>query len=255
MCTLTIVPHEDGFQLGCNRDERLSRPAALPPHVHVAGSLLALFPTDVPGGGTWIGVNERGLVVSLLNRTAPGDRPAVEGLRCSRGVIARHTLGAEDVDHALSRITALPLRAFDPFTAVVVHHRAVGVVTNDGAQYGVSVQRLERPLCFTSSSLGDSRVSAPRLELFERCVARAREPLLMQGAFHAHRWHDRPEVSVDMRREDAATVSRTWVTLGRERATMTYEVLGGTAASTPSVTEIPCTSLPVSSWQPSQPRT
>ena len=76
MCTLTIVPHEDGFQLGCNRDERLSRPAALPPQVHVAGSLLALFPTDVAGGGTWIGVNERGLVAAVLNRTIAGDRPA-----------------------------------------------------------------------------------------------------------------------------------------------------------------------------------
>ena len=93
MCTLTIVPHEDGFQLGCNRDERLSRPAALPPRVHVAGSLLALFPTDLPGGGTWIGVNERGLAVSLApdEASAPARaaasatcRPLTPGTGCSR---------------------------------------------------------------------------------------------------------------------------------------------------------------------------
>ena len=97
MCTLTIVPHEDGFQLGCNRDERLSRVPAMPPRVHLVGEVVAAFPTDAQGGGTWIGVNEHGLTIGILNRTMPGDRAAVAALRCSRGTIGRHGLGAADL--------------------------------------------------------------------------------------------------------------------------------------------------------------
>jgi uncharacterized protein with NRDE domain len=252
MCTLTIVPYEDGFQLGCNRDERLERPAALPPQVHLAGDLLAAFPIDIPGGGTWIGVNERGLVTAVLNRTIAGDRPAAATARCSRGTLARHVLAAEDLDHAVGRLMALPLRAFDPFTVVIAQGRSLGVVTSDGYQYAVTVQALDRPACFTSSSLGDALVLPPRLELFERAVARAREPLLMQSSFHAHQWTDRPHVSVNMRREGAATVSRTWISVSRDRACLTYEPLAGdSTALYPVFTELPCTNSPASSSRPS----
>ena len=252
MCTLTIVPHGEGFQLGCNRDERLARPDALPPQVHLAGDLRAVFPTDIPGGGTWIGVNERGLVAAVLNRTIAGDRPAALTARCSRGTIARHVLAADDLDHAVGRLMALPLRAFDPFTLVVAHGRTLGVVTSDGYQYAATVQALDRPACFASSSLGDALVLPLRLELFERAVARAREPLLMQSSFHAHQWADRPHLSVQMRREDAATVSRTWINVSPDRIRLTYEPLTDGAPDFSSFpTEIPCTSSPASSSRPS----
>lgn len=227
MCTVTIVPHEEGFQLGCNRDERLTRPAALPPEVHLAGELLAVHPTDLSGGGTWIGVNERGLVVSVLNRTVSGDRAASPAWRCSRGTIAVHLLGAPALDQAVNRLTALPVRAFDPFTVVLVQGTRLAVVTSDGRGYDSSDQPLQRPVCFTSSSLGDALVVQARLELFERAVAGARSSLLMQSAFHSHRWADRPHLSVDMRRDDAATVSRTWINVTANQASLAYEPLCG----------------------------
>ena len=251
MCTLTLVPHDDGFQLGCNRDERLARPAALPPAVHVAGRLLTAYPTDSAGGGTWIGVNERGLVCAVLNRTVAGDRLASATHRCSRGTIARHVLAAEDIDHAVARLMALPLRAFDPFTVVTVYGRQFAAITSDGYEYGVTVQILDRPICFTSSSLGDAIVMSPRLELFERAVVKAREPLLMQPSFHAHQWRDRPHLSVQMRRTDAATVSRTWINVSSDRVCLAYEPLIGDARSRSFLTEIPCTSSLASSSRPS----
>ena len=251
MCTLTIVPHDDGFQLGCNRDERLARPAALPPQVHLTGDLLAAFPIDVPGGGTWVGVNERGLVAAVLNRTIAGDRRAAAERRCSRGVIARHILATADLDHAVARLMALPLRAFDPFTVVAASGRSLAVITSDGSEYAVTVQPLDRPACFTSSSLGDALVLPPRLELFERAVVRAREPLLMQSSFHSHQWPDRPHLSVQMRRADAATVSRTWINVSTDRVHLAYQSLTDDARSRTFLTEIPCTSSPVSSSRPS----
>jgi hypothetical protein len=40
--------------------------------------------------------------------------------------------------------------------------------------------------------------------------------------FHCHRWADRPHLSVNMSRADACTVSRTVVSLGAGRVSMTY---------------------------------
>jgi hypothetical protein len=252
MCTLTTVPHEDGFQLGCNRDERLSRPPALPPGMHMVGDTLAAFPIDPTGGGTWIGINEHAVAVGLLNRTVPGDRAAIAAVRCSRGTIARHALGATDLDHALQRITALPLRAFDPFTAVVLHGRSLAAVTSDGHQYRVSARTLEGPALFTSSSLGDDKVIRPRLELFEQSVRNAREPLLMQAPFHRHQWPDCPALSVDMHRPDAATVSRTWITVSGDRATLAYEPVDGESVDLALVLrDTPCRNSPPYSSRPS----
>lgn len=248
MCTLTIVPHEDGLQIGCNRDERPDRGPALGPSVHRIGRLRAVFPVDVRGAGTWIGVNETGLVAAVLNRTEAGDRPAVAALRCSRGTVGRHVLGAADLETAIHAVTTLPLRAFDAFTLVVARGCQAATITNDGFEYGVSVQTITGPLCFTSSSLGDTLVREPRLLLFDRAVKNARAPLLMQRPFHHHHWPDRPHVSVSMRRRDAATVSRTWISVGSDRAILTYEPLDGPAAGqTLLFRGAGCTSSPPSS--------
>jgi hypothetical protein len=44
MCTVTIVPHHDGFRLVCNRDERRDRPAATPPTVHRLQHRTPIYP-------------------------------------------------------------------------------------------------------------------------------------------------------------------------------------------------------------------
>ena len=62
---------------------------------------------------------------------------------------------------------------------------------------------------FTSSSLGDQIAFTPRQSLFVSLVLGGSDPLADQAAFHRHRWQARPEISVEMVREDAATVSRT----------------------------------------------
>lgn len=242
MCTISVVPFGDGVQVCCNRDEQRTRPRAVLPRPRAAGDRLALFPADPPAHGTWIGVNDRGLIVGLLNRTGPDDRPAVHSKRCTRGMVTRHALQAADLDHAVASVTALPLRAFDPFTVVIIQDGTIATVHNDGWTFGVSVEPLASPVCFTSSSLGDARVMEPRLELFDRLVASARQPLLMQGTFHRHRWPDRPELSVEMRRDDAATLSRTWITVAAGRITMAYQPLDGEGTDAPTIVEIACTS-------------
>jgi uncharacterized protein with NRDE domain len=69
MCTLAIFYNVfDGYPLlvAANRDERYDRPA-MPPAL-IAADPKILAGKDLSAGGTWLGVNEYGLLVGILNR-------------------------------------------------------------------------------------------------------------------------------------------------------------------------------------------
>ena len=212
MCTVTVVPHETGIRLMCNRDERRTRPAAIPPRVHELGGRLAAFPVDPQGGGSWVGVNDADIAVALLNvHSAP--RRCTEGPKRSRGLIVRELLSCGSIAHVVEAIASLEVEAFDTFRLVIVQGSTVTVATHGGACTVTCRQiSLDTPLLFTSSSLGDAWVEAPRQRLFQRMVVEGRAGWLDgQAQFHRHQWRRRPEISVRMEREDALTVSRTVV--------------------------------------------
>ena len=66
MCILALVVPQPGgvLQVAANRDEFLKRPAA-PPSIWEEGWLA---PRDLEAGGTWLGLNPRGLFVGVTNR-------------------------------------------------------------------------------------------------------------------------------------------------------------------------------------------
>ena len=101
MCTVSVVPTATGFRVACNRDEQRARPVAEPPTVHHFGRTAGVWPGDPISGGTWIGVNDAGLAMAVLDRrpdrTTPGasarfesrdDRPPTASLQ-HRGVCDR----------------------------------------------------------------------------------------------------------------------------------------------------------------------
>jgi len=49
-----------------NRDEKLARPAGLPPKEKMVNGHVALCPSE-PGDGTWIAVNDQGVTLALIN--------------------------------------------------------------------------------------------------------------------------------------------------------------------------------------------
>jgi hypothetical protein len=224
MCTVTVVPHETGIRLMCNRDERRSRPAALPPQVHELGGRLAVFPVDPQGGGSWVGVNDTGIVVTLLNVSGPSQSASQEPKR-SRGLIVREVLRCGSLSQVLETVAGLDARQFDMFRLVAIHRFTAVEATTDGVRTAIRPQiTLDAPLLFTSSSLGDALVEAPRKQLFQRMVVeRQSEWLRRQARFHRHQWSSRPEISVRMERDDALTVSRTVVDVTRARRSLLYE--------------------------------
>jgi hypothetical protein len=209
MCTVTVVPRPTGFRLVCNRDEQRTRPPAEPPELRRIGSMTTMWPRDPFSGGTWIGVNGTGLVMAVLNRRDRLERGHPGARIRSRGTIIPFLLGLERLDSAVARAVRLPAADFEPLTLVIVDRWRIAVLRNSRSRFTVRTRSLDRPLIFTSSSLGDDVVRRPRHALFARLVEHARSPLRGQAAFHRHRWPDRPELSVCMSRADARTVSRT----------------------------------------------
>src|SRR5688572_12576526 len=132
MCTVTVVPHETGIRVMSNRDERRTRPAAIPPRVHELGGRLAAFPVDPQGGGSWVGVNDADIAVALLNvHSAP--RRCTERPNRSRGLIVRELLSCGSMAHVLEAIASLDVGEFETFRLVIVHGPTVAVATHDGA--------------------------------------------------------------------------------------------------------------------------
>ncbi len=79
MCTVVLLSRPGAawpLLLAANRDERLDR-AWQPPARHWPEQPDVLAGRDCSAGGTWLGINDRGLVAAVLNRTgtlgpAPG---------------------------------------------------------------------------------------------------------------------------------------------------------------------------------------
>lgn len=225
MCTLTIVPLPDRrVRLAFNRDERRTRTAGLPPEQRRFGDREAVLPTDPVSGGTWLAVNDAGLVLAVLNVTPRSPAVATAGLR-SRGEVIPTLLSLTSPASALGALEReLHFADFAPFRLVMLGDGLVADVRWDGHQPMV-MNRLVggSPLMFTSSGLGDDLVEGVRRELFADLFAGTADGWeVAQDAFHRHRWQDRPHLSVNMERADARTFNHAVIELGDAGATFTY---------------------------------
>jgi hypothetical protein len=205
----------------------------MPPVWREFGGRAAILPIDPLSGGTWIGVNDAGLVLCLLNATnrdlAALPRP---GALRSRGEIIPSLLDCVAVGEAIGRAARLDCTEFPPFRLVAAGRTHVGVLASSGRIPTVQrVSPIRKPFLITSSGLGDELVDRPRRALFREFLRTSESPHLAQNRFHTHQWPDRAHLSVLMSRADARTVSRTIVELGADFARMTYFAL--TEAPTP----------------------
>ena len=68
MCTVTYLPatRKSSFVLTSNRDERASRPTKAP-MIYEDETLKIAYPKDEQLGGSWIAMNNKGKINSLLN--------------------------------------------------------------------------------------------------------------------------------------------------------------------------------------------
>jgi uncharacterized protein with NRDE domain len=95
MCTLTFVPAEDGYLVGMNRDELLTRPVALPPKVFERSGIEMVYPRE-PSGGAWIACNGQGNLLALLNWKGCESHNLGEKRR-TRGLVIPQLIGLPDL--------------------------------------------------------------------------------------------------------------------------------------------------------------
>lgn len=248
MCTLTVVPLPDHrLRLAFNRDERPTRPPALPPVVRTFGRRRAVLPTDPASGGTWLGVNDAGLALAVLNVNPPQgwDRPSPR----SRGHLIPTLLGHDTPADALAELErAFDYTHFAPFRLVLVGQGVVAKVRWDGREPMVTTRLLGGgPLLFTSSGLGDHLVEGVRRDLFDDLFDVPSDGWeLAQDEYHRHRWRGREHLSVNMERPAARTVSFAVVDLEDSAATVTYHPAAPHQPGEPTVVRLPLTPVGVS---------
>lgn len=171
MCTATIHLRPGGYAVAMNRDEQRTRGPESPPAEHplamrAAGS--ALWPTDGDSGGTWIGINARGVAALLLNnyRAAP-----VAG-SASRGAIVPRVLESRSRCEAQDRLrAAVAEESHAPFTLAILDPDGGGVW-----RWSADGLRGPQPLpagwsILTSSSWRSLAVESWRAQLFARWAA------------------------------------------------------------------------------------
>jgi transport and Golgi organization protein 2 len=225
MCTLSWLSDETGgYFVWFNRDEQKSRALARAPSLEGRGGLQVITPLDPDFGGTWIGVNEKGIAFCLANRYA-ANSPSLPapGDRISRGLLLASILDASSRREASDRIAAMELQRFQPFTVAGFEPGSpVLLLSWDGRHLG-SVEHEAPGLVLTSSGLDQARAESSRREIFETALreAGAYGPDLMR---QIHRGHlpERGSTSVCMHREDAETVSLSEIRVEPGRVTFSY---------------------------------
>jgi len=151
-----------------NRDESRMRGAELPPSVNCEGQFQWLGPRDVQSGGTWIAVNNHGVVACLLNGYLPEVKhpPSVNVPR-SRGGIVPWLMAQGSADAMREALAAtFDPRAFASFTVVVADCSGVFEANwrgKDGLQF---TQHETAWTMFTSSSWNTAEVIAWRYRAF-----------------------------------------------------------------------------------------
>jgi len=168
MCTLhlffQVFPDAPAL-LAANRDEDLDRPWEPPALLSTEPAVLG--PRDVTAGGTWLGVNEFGLLAALANHEGTLSAGRLPSL-CSRGAVVLDALREKDADAAcgLAQRTAPACKSY---TLLLADVRRAFVV--DRSPAGTRVHLLE-PGCHV---ITNARFRAPGDPKAARSSARMRE--------------------------------------------------------------------------------
>jgi uncharacterized protein with NRDE domain len=127
MCLLALffrAVDDAPLVVGANREERHDRPGT-PPRL-LDGPCRAVAGIDPQGGGTWLGVNEHGVLAAVTNRQRAGAPPNPR----SRGLLVRDLLGCPSAAAAVDlatrelgsgRYAGCNIVAADRERAVVLH--------------------------------------------------------------------------------------------------------------------------------------
>ncbi|MBI4515886.1 MAG: NRDE family protein [Deltaproteobacteria bacterium] len=170
MCTLALYLQRFAdypLVVAANRDEFYER-ASAPPQL-IAADPWVMAGQDLVAGGTWLGLNEAGLVVGLLNRRHPA---GVDPSRRSRGLLALAMLECRSLEAALESLRGEHGDRYNGFNLLLATPAAAYVAHN--AEAAIAITPLEPGVhLLTNLQLNDP--TCPRIaksaRLFEAVTA------------------------------------------------------------------------------------
>lgn len=210
MCTMTWFREGDGYQVFFNRDERRTRKPSSPPALHRAGAVRYLAPLDGDHGGSWLGVNEFGLTLALLNGYAAGEDAAAgpSDEYTSRGLLLTALIETRSADELLPRLGGLELARYRSFLLVLFRPDGRTALARwIGGRLTVEDPLETRPP-LVSSAFDTDEVRASRSELYRRMREETTEQALeLHLRFHESHHPEKGPYSPCMHRPEARTVS------------------------------------------------
>lgn len=221
MCTVTFIAQRNGYCLGMNRDEKLTRVAGRSPTRKRIDGRAVLSPSE-PSGGTWIALNDSGASLALINWYSVTNR--VDGSALSRGEVVKTVGAADSAECADSKLSELPLNRINPF-------RLIGIFPAFGeiVEWRWNLKRLARRKApwktqqWISSGFDEPAAQRARGREFRHALDRTSAP--NQSWLRKLHCSHAPSVgpfSTCMHRSDAATVSYTEITVSSRTATIRY---------------------------------
>lgn len=234
MCTLSWIRGEAGYTVFMNRDERPTRAPGLPPGIR-GNAVRWIAPFDGQSHGTWIGANERGVTLAILNRYHDSPMSA-DGEWISRGLLVTSLLEEPSKDDVERHLRDEPLGLYQPFTLAVFDvGRGARLLAWNGKELAAS-QVVNTGLVITSSGFDQELATKLRGSLFERWEeferpdpANATDPTYpthptMEAFEEIHSSHlpEKGPLSICMHRPEAGTVSFTRIDVRPEAVRVHY---------------------------------
>ncbi len=231
MCTLSWWINDQQRGLFFNRDENRNRPRSMAPQIIERTTdsqpCKILIPTDPQAGGTWIGVNQHGLILALLNHY-PENQISHPG-NLSRGLLVIDLL----TNHAspaacFTELTQIDLKQRRGFVLFAMNLQDKPMIASwDGSQLSApALPKPPRPHYLTSSSFQPEACLAYREQLFSQADSPVSPAQLK--TLHHHYDPAAPAYSPLMQRPDSATESITEIVIDKKNAHMTFQPIQGT---------------------------
>ena len=197
MCTVSWISEPEGYCLFCNRDEKRTRKPAFLPRTMERLGVRFVAPIDADFGGSWIGANEFGLTLTLLNGPS-----ATRGTFKSRGLLLMELLSAPSRREVASRIQGVDLHSFQPFTLASVEPGGASVLEWDLRNLRPGTGKA----LLASSSYDHAAANAARAADLRR-LSHTFDPQQTLRRLHHSHWPSPGAFSACMHRADAETVS------------------------------------------------
>lgn len=232
MCTVTFLPDPDGrgYLLAHNRDEEWKRGPEHPPRTFEIGDRRVVTPEDSDAGGTWIGLDDRGWTLCILNGSGARRRSDLS-LAVSRGTLVRELLAdahREVVADALKRRLERRDMPFQPFRLLAVSGEGLTRFAWDGQD--LVTDRFEEAWIEVSHGVAEDEARRLRRAAFELCRSTFTSPSRSERfdalqRFHATHGADVPAgdaFSVCLHAERARTMSSILIDVRPEHRRLYY---------------------------------